>query len=138
VRGIVAPAALLACVTTACGWAAYPLASQSAVAGRTRLTIELHPNGLGRTPVVRHTLRCQPAGGTLPHPAAACAALLRLAHPFASVPGGVACATIVLGPQVALVRGTLRGTPVATRLSRQDSCQNERWTRVARALGLPS
>jgi hypothetical protein len=77
-----------------------------------------------------YTLRCNPAGGTLPHPAAACRRLARSKAPFAPTPKDTACAQIY-GGQVALVRGRFRGRPLVARFSRTDGCEIARWNRVA-------
>ena len=58
-------------------------------------------------PMLHATLRCGPPGGSHPHPAAACAALARLAHPFAPKPAGVMCSTLYSGPQQAHVDGDI-------------------------------
>jgi hypothetical protein len=85
----------------------------------------------GDTP--RHwTLTCAPraAGGTLPHPAAACAALARAKNPFAPVPHGIMCSMIDSGPQTASITGTWHGTRVASSYSRVDSCETARWNKL--------
>src|SRR5215469_7316666 len=62
------------------------------------------------------TLTCgaNATGGTLPQPAAACAALARAKDPFAPVPRGIMCSMIDSGPQTATITGTWRGTRVAS------------------------
>jgi Subtilisin inhibitor-like len=95
------------------------------------LRIALWPNGKQKASrAVRWTLRCGPTGGTLPRRARACARLLALRQPFRGVPKGTACTEIYGGPEVAEVRGTLRGRRVAARFARTDGCQIERWNRV--------
>lgn len=101
-------------------------------AGRTSLTIHVWPRGKQRAlRPQRWTLACEPARGTLPGAARACRRLLAMRRPFRAVPRGVACTEIYGGPQVAEVRGTLRGRPVTARFSRTDGCQIERWNRVS-------
>jgi hypothetical protein len=85
----------------------------------------------GDTP--RHwTLTCAPhaAGGTLPHPAAACGALARAKDPFAPVPHGIMCSMIDNGPQTASIKGTWHGMRVASSYSRADSCETARWNKL--------
>jgi len=82
------------------------------------------------------TLSCGPAGGTLPHPAAACAALARVSDPFAPVSRGMMCAMIYSGPQTAIIEGTWHGKRVDATFSRVDSCQTARWSRIAPVFGL--
>jgi hypothetical protein len=96
----------------------------------TSLHVTVWPNGAGNPGKHEYTLRCAPAGGTLPHPAAACRNLLRLKKPFAPTPKGSACAQIYGGPQTALVTGRLRGNLVRAGFSRKDGCAIARWNRV--------
>jgi Subtilisin inhibitor-like len=96
----------------------------------TSLHITVWPNGEGRSPRHAYTLRCAPAGGTLPHPGSACTKLARLAHPFAPTPKNVACTEIYGGPQEALVTGRFRGNPIRARFNRKNGCEIERWNRV--------
>ena len=92
------------------------------------LSIVLHP-GDGAS-ARQWTLRCGPAGGTLPHAASACTKLARLRNPFAPTPPGMMCADVVYGPETADVRGTLFGRPVFAHLTRHDSCEEARFMRV--------
>jgi hypothetical protein len=103
----------------------------SALATDTNLTIRVWPQGKQRAarPVTR-VLACRPARGTVRSPARACTRLLALRRPFRGVPRGIACTEIYGGPQVAEIRGRLRGKPVRSRFSRTDGCQIERWNRV--------
>lgn len=68
-----------------------------------------------------HVVRC-------PGPAF-CAQLTRPL--FAPVPTDVACSEIYSGPEQALVTGRLNGRKVWARFRRTDSCQTQRWNRVA-------
>jgi hypothetical protein len=108
--------------------AAIALASGSATAS-TDLRITAWPEGpdKGRAQVWR--LRCDPAGGTLPRPAAACRRLSTLTRPFAPVPKDTACTQIFGGPQVARVIGVFRGRRVWVTFNRTDGCQIDRWNR---------
>lgn len=103
----------------------------SASAAGTKLSITLYPNGLGRPGVERRHLSCNPASGTVPHPAAACRVLAGLAHPFAAVPAGTICSHLDTGPQVASVIGHVRGKAVRTQLNLRGSCEIGRWRLVA-------
>ena len=75
------------------------------------------------------TLRCNPAGGTHPNAAAACAFLAGLSEPFSSQPTGPACTMIYSGPETARVIGKWQGTPVSSRFSRSDGCRTAEWHR---------
>lgn len=93
------------------------------------LEISITPGGEAPTKI--WTLRCGPAGGTLPSAAEACRQLLRLSDPFAPVPKGVSCTAIYGGPQEAEVHGTFRGRRVDAQFNRGDGCQIARWDRVS-------
>jgi hypothetical protein len=77
-----------------------------------------------------YTLRCNPAGGTLPQPARACRRLARLQAPFAPTPKGTACTQIYGGPQIAFVTGRFRGRSVRAHFNRKNGCEIDRWNRV--------
>jgi hypothetical protein len=125
---------LAACVVAAaCGGGAH--AGDSTAAGTTRLQVTYQPKGTpGQTRTA--TLRCGPPGGSHPHPALACAALARQAHPFAPTPKGVACAMLYSGPQRAHVTGTYEGSRIDARFQRNDSCETSRWAKIAAVLVL--
>lgn len=105
--------------------------SVEASSPRDHLRIVVWPHGMSGKPRPARTLTCNPAGGSLPGAAAACGKLAALARPFAPVPGTVMCSQIVSGPQVALVTGVYAGQRIWARFRRTDSCQTERWNRVA-------
>jgi hypothetical protein len=78
------------------------------------------------------TLRCAPAGGTLPRPALACRRLEALgAKLFAPVPRGAVCTQVYGGPQVARVIGSVDGKRVWAKFSRRNGCQIDRWDRLS-------
>jgi hypothetical protein len=100
-----------------------PASSPSASAG-TDLNIVVVDAGKTET----WTLSCDPAGGTHPHPDAACAALAakgRTALP--PVAKGIMCTQIYGGPQTAKITGTWRGEPVNAAFSRHNGCEISRW-----------
>ena len=137
VRQMARVAALLgaiAVVTAACGsqgGASHAASTGGAAAELTSSLIISVAAARGDTPR-RWTLTCgrRAAGGTLPYPAAACAALARAKDPFAPVPHGIMCSMIDSGPQTAFIRGTWRGTRVASAYSRLDSCETARWNKL--------
>ena len=106
-------------------------ASLGAAQPPTQLAIVVYPNGSAAQGAQRYTLRCGPAGGTVPHPLLACRALGRLAHPFAPTPPGTNCTDLAMGPQEAIVKGRLRGGLVNAHLTLRGGCEIERWRRVA-------
>ena len=91
------------------------------------LRITVWPLGEGRSTAKKYTLRCNPAGGTLPNGRRACERLLALRAAFAPVPRDTACTEIFGGPHQALVTGTFRGRTVKARFGRTDGCQISRW-----------
>jgi hypothetical protein len=100
------------------------------VVASTSLHITVWPDGMGQPAKKIYTLKCAPAGGTLPKRAAACTKLLQATRPFAPTPKGMACTMIYGGPQEALVTGRFRGTFVRAHFSRKDGCELARWNRV--------
>ncbi len=78
------------------------------------------------------TLRCAPAGGTLPRPAVACRRLGAIgAKLFAPVPRDAVCTEIYGGRQVAHVIGMVDGERVWAKFSRANGCQISRWDRLS-------
>jgi hypothetical protein len=81
------------------------------------------------------TLSCDPAGGTHPQAAAACAQLAAApGDPFAPTPKGMMCSMIFGGDQKATVTGTYRGRPVDTTFARTNGCEVARWQLVSQLL----
>jgi Subtilisin inhibitor-like len=105
--------------------------SAAACAASDQLRIVVWPRGTASARRIAWTLRCNPAAGTLPQAARACRRLASLDRPFAPVAAGVACSQIYAGPQVALVTGRFGGSRISARFRRTDSCQTERWNRLA-------
>jgi Tol biopolymer transport system component len=105
--------------------------SSSRAQASIRLRITVWPEGREAGGPRVHTLRCDPPGGTLRRPAAACRRLAALEQPFAPVPADVACTQIFAGPQEALVTGTVDGRKVWARFNRRNGCQADRWKRHA-------
>lgn len=122
------PLALLAlALLSACGG---DDGASTAGGGATALQIELWPAGEGRGAAVTATLTCDPAGGELPDPAAACAALAAEAAALEPVPPDTACTELYGGPEQARITGTLDGAPVDASLSRVNGCEIDRWERL--------
>jgi hypothetical protein len=100
------------------------------------LTVTVWPQGRDHASRI-WTLRCGPAGGTLPRRAAACRRLNAFAgDPFAPTPPGTACSQIYGGPQVAIVRGAFRGRRIWATFRRRDGCEISRWNRVSFLFGV--
>jgi Subtilisin inhibitor-like len=94
------------------------------------LRITVWPRGVDGGPPVRWRLTCNPLTGNLPHGDRACYELAVLDHPFAPVPEDATCTDVYGGPQVARVRGRLRGRKVNALLRRTNGCESARWDRV--------
>jgi len=132
---ILALCGLLTVTVTACGGATDDVGDSVAADGATSLTIELWPAGEGQGDVVEATLTCDPVGGDLPDPAAACAALAGAGRAaLAPVDPGSPCTMIFGGPEQARITGTLDGAPVDARLERANGCEIDRWDRLVAVL----
>jgi hypothetical protein len=96
---------------------------------QTSLSITVWPQGL-KGSSSKWTLRCQPAGGTLPKHRSACERLYAAKAPFASTPPHTMCSDVYGGPQVARVTGVYRGRRIVTTFTRRNGCETARWDRV--------
>jgi hypothetical protein len=104
-------------------------------APKTDLRITVWPEGRGAgAPSRTRTLRCEPAGGTLARPAAACRQLYANRSALRPVRPDVICTQVYGGPEVAHIRGVLRGTRVSAWLKRTDGCEIDRWNRLSALL----
>lgn len=113
-----------------CGTAAAPGTSASGGAstpggtapggghGLAKVALTFTMNSGTGSPLVRRTLHCDPPGGTNPHPAAACKALLHLKmtakgkQPFAPASKHVMCPMIMMSDKRIVVTGTWYGIKV--------------------------
>jgi len=122
---------IVACVTAAAGCGSTPApAGAAAPTGATaKVSLDITVTGAPGTAARHWTLRCDPAGGTHPDAAAACAVLLRAKSPFAPVPRGAYCPMIVLGARVAKVKGTYFGQRIDTTFT-EGGCQLARWEKI--------
>jgi hypothetical protein len=100
-------------------------------AGATELKITFWAQGRTAVTTGKWTLRCAPAGGTLPQAGAACLKLAGMQNPFAPVPRDAICTDQYGGPQVALVTGTFRGRALWTQLQRRNGCEIARFKRLS-------
>lgn len=98
--------------------------SSSPAPAPTELTIVVSDGSLQTT----WTLTCDPAGGTHPDPAAACAALTAQgATALPPVAKDTMCTQVYGGPETASITGTWRGSPVRSTFSRTNGCEIARW-----------
>jgi len=85
-------------------------------------------------PATSYTLRCEPAGGTVRSPAAACARLLTGASLFAPKPAHMLCPMIMGSAGRATVTGTYLGKTVRETIF-EGGCDLARWARLKRVFG---
>ncbi|SDF98328.1 SSI family serine proteinase inhibitor [Klenkia brasiliensis] len=102
--------------------------------GGTALTVVVDPDGSGESVVVG-TLSCDPTGGDVPDPDAACAQVAAVGPAgFAAPDPGAVCTQQFDGPQTATVSGTVAGQPVDAAFSRSDGCAISRWDALSELL----
>ena len=86
------------------------------------------------SPAAHYTLRCEPAGGTAPDPAVACARLLTGSSIFASRPAHVLCPMILQSAARATVTGTYLGKMVHVTIV-NGGCDLARWSKLKAVFG---
>jgi hypothetical protein len=130
ILAVAATAAIAACGTTPA-----PSSSAGGSSGAkptTSLTVSVQ-NGQGQ--VSKHfTLRCGPggtAGGSHPHAAQACQALLALKNPFAKPKAGQMCPMIVASDKRAVFNGTLNGKHVHATII-DGGCDLAHWNKLSK------
>ena len=121
--------AAAATAATACGSTSSGSAASGSASPAAKVSLDILVNGAPGTAPKHWTLRCVPAGGTHPDPAAACAALLKATAPFAPVSKGAMCPMIIAGTKTATVSGTYFGQRVDTTFT-EGGCQLARWEKV--------
>ena len=89
------------------------------------------PQGSTGGAAEKWTLRCTPAGGTLPRAAAACRKLGTMRNPFAPIRKDLMCTEQYGGPQVALITGSFRGRPLRAQLANRNGCEISRFKRLS-------
>ena len=110
---------------------AAPAASASTTA-TTVLRVTYWEDSAKPSESVTWTLRCNPARGSLAHPARACARLAAGgAKLFAPLPRNIVCTEIYGGPQRARVAGTVNGRRVWATFARSNGCEIDRWERIS-------
>jgi hypothetical protein len=122
-------AAICAAAATACGSKPEPAGAGSAPAPAPKVSLDITVSTTPNAPSKHWTLQCEPAGGTHPNPAAACAVLLKVKNPFAPLPKGIMCPMIRVGTKTAIVKGTYFGKHIDTKLS-PGGCQLAQWEKI--------
>jgi Subtilisin inhibitor-like len=120
----------LVAVVAACGSVAVPgtggvTSSPAPAKASLHITVQ---NGVGTKPTF-WTLRCDPAGGTHPHAAAACSALMAMKEPFAPPPAHQMCPMILASAKRATFSGTWFGTKVQRTIA-DGGCDLARWSQL--------
>lgn len=106
--------------------------SHAVMSSSTSLRVTYWKDSAQPAATVTWTLRCAPAGGTLPRPDRACARLATGgAKLFAPLPKNIVCTEIYGGPQKARVVGTVSGRRVWATFTRTNGCHIDRWQRVS-------
>jgi Subtilisin inhibitor-like len=139
-----AGAAIAGLALTACGSVAAPsgsggsgaggsgaAASSPAAAPKASLTITVL-NGPDKK-ISHWTLQCDPAGGTHPDAAQACAALLAVKNPFAPIRTGQECPMILASSRRVTFVGTWYGTKV-DRTIIDGGCDLANWSRLGQVV----
>ncbi len=109
----------------ACGTSGTPAAPATPSQPGTELIIVVDDGGGAKT---TWKLSCDPAGGDHPTAEDACRALAE--HGATALPAVAkdqVCGQQYGGPETATITGTWQGKPVASSLSRKDSCEIARW-----------
>jgi hypothetical protein len=130
---------------TACGSVAAPSAGGSGSGGSsataTATATAAPPQGSlsitvlnGPNKKIQHwTLQCDPAGGTHPDPARACAALLAIKNPFAQIRTGQECPMILASSRRATFIGTWFGAKV-DRTIVDGGCDLANWSKIGQVV----
>lgn len=111
--------------------AAFGSGAAAATAATTELKISYWSQGTGRSVPQKWTLRCNPAGGTLPRPGSACTKLAGMRNPFAPPRSDLVCTDQYGGPQVAVIAGTFRGSRIWVKLQNRNGCEISRFKSLA-------
>jgi Subtilisin inhibitor-like len=125
-------AAVCAAAATACGTTPAPsdgAGPGSAPAPVPKVSLDITVSTTPGAPTKHWTLQCEPAGGTHPDPAGACAVLLKAKNPFAPLPKGIMCPMIRVGTKTAIVKGTYFGKHVDTTFT-PGGCRLAQWEQI--------
>lgn len=147
-RGILARGVLIAAcgiLAAACGSTAAPASgghggsaspsspgSSTSAAGTTsaaKVSLNIVLTAGRDTPAKRWTLMCEPAGGTYPDPAAACAKMLELRTILNPLPVHVMCPMIMADASSYVVYGTFLGEKVHESIP-DGGCSLSRWNEL--------
>jgi hypothetical protein len=101
----------------------------ASTASAAKVSLDVTFAASASSPATHYTLRCEPAGGTTPDPAAACSRLLAGASLFGSRPRHVMCPMIMASAGRARVTGTYLGKTVRETIV-DGGCDLARWAEL--------
>jgi hypothetical protein len=103
--------------------------SGPATTATAKISLDVKFSGSPTTAAAHYTLRCDPAGGTVTDPAAACARLMRDTSLFGPLPAHVACPMIMANAGRATVTGSYLGHRVHETVV-DGGCDLGRWEKL--------
>jgi hypothetical protein len=103
--------------------------SKTATTATAKISLDVNFSGSPTTAAAHYTLRCEPAGGTVTDPAAACAKLMKGTSLFGPLPAHVECPMIMANAGRATVTGSYLGSPVHETLV-DGGCDLSRWAKL--------
>jgi hypothetical protein len=119
------PLLLVAVTLAGCG-SDEPNPSAPGDAELAALVVTVDDDGDGGAPARELELNCAE-----PTDSAACGAVAGIsARDLAPTPADTACTQLFGGPEMATIKGQIRGEEVDATFSRRDGCEIERWKRV--------
>lgn len=127
-------AATCAAAAAACGTATSSGPGGGSTPAPPKVSLSITVSGSPGSPARHWTLTCDPAGGTHPNPAAACADLIRAKGPSAPQPKGLDCPMILASAKVATIQGTYFGQRVNSTLH-DGGCTLSRWAELGQVIG---
>jgi hypothetical protein len=114
--------------TNSAGTASASTAS-AGTASAAKVSLDVTFAATPNSPAIHYTLRCEPAGGTTPDPALACARLLTGPSLFGSRPLHVMCPMMLADAARATVTGTYLGKAVHVTII-NGGCDVSRWSKL--------
>jgi Subtilisin inhibitor-like len=126
-------------LAAACGGTGAPRATSggspaATPAAAARISLDVDFAGSPTTRPEHYTLRCEPAGGSVARPAAACAKLLKDAGIFGPLPAHVPCPMIMASAGRATVTGIYLGRHVHESIV-DGGCDLARWAKLRQVFG---
>jgi hypothetical protein len=118
-----------ASVPAGSGASGSPGAGSAGPAAAAKISLDVTFSASSGSAATHYTLRCEPAGGTAPHPAAACARLLTAPSLFGPRPGHIMCPMILQSDARATVSGTYLGKAVHVTVV-EGGCDLARWAKL--------